>query len=476
MDIRVIERSMAPEFNDTKPIFGTDAVQVWAIAAVPSSPTDAASPAPELEAAPLTPAQDAPAAVAAVEAADQPPADDADADAGSATSSEKKRKRSPSPPRTLAPTEFAPVEPTPTAATHPYRRRSATHSANVTRLLLNGMFKSVELAAIRPAHLPLIGAGPRPTHSPYDVMPALARPANDVFLSYVLVGPEKRGKVDTDKSDALGVPRGRLGMLTAGQNVLVTDPQTGAEVTITPDQIMGPSTKPTATVVVHCPTADYIDSLVQAPLWERLFGSDGDAVRPVHVMWHKAGVWEDERYRSWMAKFGPDVVVRSLPRPPLIPSWRSSDPFFSFRPAPGSISLATLPWPTTTSTCCRPPSRRRRSRSSTRPSTSASTAGARRPTRRRRATSTRSCRSRRSASCPCPAASRGSSPCTFRAASRTRSTRASSKLRSSATRSSGGASTRRCRRTRPRCARPTRPSARLGSSGETSRRPATTSS
>lgn len=332
---------MVPDFNETKPIFSNDVIQVWSVAAVPTMTSGKQSvdwtDSPRLAveeatvAAPKS-AADETSVNAASEATPIEGRADPKADEGSSTSmafddlaqspssagSEKKRKRSVSPPSTAVSAAELPLirshgPPTPTEAAQPYVRLHPAHSGGATRGLLSSMFRSATVAALRPPELPLLGASLY--YSPTDVMPALARTENDVRLSYILLGPEKRGRVDVQKSDALGVPRTRLAELTSGKKILVADPKTGNEVEIRPEDILGAGVKPSATVVVHCPSEAYIESLVETRLWRRWFGSEDDEVRPVHVMWHKAGVWSDARYQAWMAKFGPDVVVSRLPCP-----------------------------------------------------------------------------------------------------------------------------------------------------------------
>jgi len=342
IELVVIERSMVPGYNESKPIFKNDTIQVWSVAAVPTSASSSATDGQvggseaavaqtvgsategAAEAAPTVAAAEAASVEAESEAAAGKDAtalltlDEPELSSSSTGSDDKKRKRSPSPPPTFAGPADLPLfrpqgPPTPTEAAQPYYRLHPAHSANGTRALLLNMFKSVTITAMRPPELPLLGAGTvAHAYSPTDVMPALARADNDVRLSYILLGPEKRGHVDVSKSDALGVPRKRLAELTSGKKIHVTDPTTGAEIEVRPEQILGSGIKPSATVVVHCPSEAYIDSLVETAMWRRWYGNDDDEVRPVHVMWHKAGVWPDARYQAWMAKFGRDVVVRRL--------------------------------------------------------------------------------------------------------------------------------------------------------------------
>ena len=345
VEIVVIERSMVSGYNETKPIFTNDTVQVWSVAAVSASNIPALTDGPEViskvaeepsisvatenAAADVTPtdaaAEAAPIDVVAESSASAigedgavPMALDELELSSSSAESDRKRKRSPSPPRIFAAMADLPVvrpqgPPTPTDAAQPYFRLHPAHSANGTRALLEGMFRSSSVTALRPPELPLLGVGAASqAYNANAVMPALARVENDVRLSYVMLGPEKRGRVDVKKSDALGVPRARISELTSGNKIFVTDPMTGAEVEVRPEQILGAGTKASAIVIVNCPSEAYIDSLVETALWRRWFGSDDDEVRPVHVMWHKTCVWADARYQAWMAKFGKDVVVSCI--------------------------------------------------------------------------------------------------------------------------------------------------------------------
>lgn len=307
MALKVVERSMDGSYDEIKPILEDDQFSFYAIASVPSDRSS-----PELS--------------SPVKRVDEP----LDSPEGS-TTSQGKRKRSPSPSPSRE-ANFVP-EPTPSSKGFPYQRQPDYRSARHVSNILNRMFKSYTLKSSSPwppaVSSPTEGKGTEERFDPYMCSPLRPQQNNNMFLSYVVVGPEKRGKVDVKKADSLGVPRTRLGELTAGKTITVTSPS-GEQRDVRPDEVLGQGVKATATVIAHCPSVEYVDGVVDAPIWRKWFGVEGDEVRPVHVMYHKAGIWEDERYQKWMAKFGKDVIVR-LPRFPALYRPTNSRLIFSFR-------------------------------------------------------------------------------------------------------------------------------------------------
>lgn len=293
MALKVVERSMDGSYDEMKPILEDDQFSFYAIASVPSDRSSLELSSP-------------------VKRVDEP----LDSPEGS-TTSQGKRKRSPSPSPTRE-ANFVP-EPTPSSKGFPYQRQPAYRSARHVSNILNRMFRSYTLKSSSPwppaVSSPTGGKATDERFDPYMCSPLRPQRNNNTFLSYVVVGPEKRGKVDVKKADSLGVPRTRLGELTAGKTITVTSPS-GEQRDVRPDEVLGQGVKATATIIAHCPSVEYVDGLVDAPIWRKWFGVEGDEVRPVHVMYHKAGIWEDERYQKWMAKFGKDVIVRL----PLFPA------------------------------------------------------------------------------------------------------------------------------------------------------------
>lgn len=160
--------------------------------------------------------------------------------------------------------------------------------------------------------------------------PALEKQA----IAYVLVGPAVRGKFDAPKALALGVPNGRLrGKLANGETVTfeVQEKVTGEDgqvttssrtVTVRAEECIGPAPPRAATVVLDCPSPEYIPHLVQSLLNER--DSVVSRLRPkteqdkkemqLRSIFHLLGrgVLEDPRYVAFMNEFGDDVQVNVL--------------------------------------------------------------------------------------------------------------------------------------------------------------------
>ena len=67
--------------------------------------------------------------------------------------------------------------------------------------------------------------------------------------------------------------------------------------------------------VVDCPTPAHIPSLISSPTWEPYYSKEAGEEVPhnVNVVYHLigTGVVEDELYKAWMARFGPNVHVCS---------------------------------------------------------------------------------------------------------------------------------------------------------------------
>ncbi|KAL7415067.1 hypothetical protein BDY24DRAFT_433932 [Mrakia frigida] len=150
---------------------------------------------------------------------------------------------------------------------------------------------------------------PPDTHNTHLPRPLVSVPL-DARLCYIVVGPVKRGKFMVEAADALGVPRQQRGLLAGkGESVWVDDETVeGGKREVTPSMCLGKEIPASVTLVIDCPSPAHIDQLVSNPIWDKYRVANEDGIYPVHVVWHRWGTWEnDERYRTWLNSFGPDV-------------------------------------------------------------------------------------------------------------------------------------------------------------------------
>ncbi|EJD54854.1 hypothetical protein AURDEDRAFT_51696 [Auricularia subglabra TFB-10046 SS5] len=126
-------------------------------------------------------------------------------------------------------------------------------------------------------------------------------PAQPRAVSYICVGPSFRGKFDAARANELGVMGRDRSRLTRGESVV-----TANGTVVTPDMCIAPSLPPATFMVVDCPSPAYIDGLISAPQFAK-HRARGEL--PVHNIYYRLGegVLQDERFRTWMNTFGPDV-------------------------------------------------------------------------------------------------------------------------------------------------------------------------
>ncbi|KAJ2059547.1 hypothetical protein GGI17_004315 [Coemansia sp. S146] len=141
-----------------------------------------------------------------------------------------------------------------------------------------------------------------------------------VALCYIAQGPDVLGKFDVQAAQALGLKPGPLyGKLTKGESVKAPD-----GTVIHPSQCVGPTKAGGIFIVIDCPSALYIDSLVSNPQFAPFLtasetsdeGKQTQLVLIVHSLGH--GVALDERYKSWVNKF-PSHVHHMLSSPEFVP-------------------------------------------------------------------------------------------------------------------------------------------------------------
>ncbi|KAK2075685.1 hypothetical protein QBZ16_001793 [Prototheca wickerhamii] len=137
------------------------------------------------------------------------------------------------------------------------------------------------------------GANSPPTSSP------------DVAVSYIAELPAVPGKFLPQRAAALGVPRGpAYGRLVRGESVTATS---GA--VVTPEDVMEPGTPGPAVLVVDCPTAAHLNSLVAAPAL-RAWATDAEKSARLQLVVHlaPAEVVRAPAYAAWAAGFPPTAT------------------------------------------------------------------------------------------------------------------------------------------------------------------------
>ncbi|KAJ3032438.1 hypothetical protein HDV00_007546 [Rhizophlyctis rosea] len=122
---------------------------------------------------------------------------------------------------------------------------------------------------------------------------------NPVSVCYVCEGPTVPGKFDPVAAKKLGVKPGpNFGKLTRGESITTADGNI-----VEPHQCIGPSRPGSIFVILDCPNASYIDSVLDSQSLTDLQDSKSkDRVKYiVHILGD--GVLEDERYVAWAKKF-----------------------------------------------------------------------------------------------------------------------------------------------------------------------------
>ncbi|KIM28972.1 hypothetical protein M408DRAFT_329016 [Serendipita vermifera MAFF 305830] len=120
--------------------------------------------------------------------------------------------------------------------------------------------------------------------------------------SYLVVGPEFRGKFDAALANSLGVPNGPARRkLTLGENVTLPNGQI-----ITPSMVIGKTTPSASVLVVDCPDPRYIDGLISSTYLKDLLSRQP---QHLHCVFHMASqqTMSDPRYVEWMSSLGETV-------------------------------------------------------------------------------------------------------------------------------------------------------------------------
>ncbi|KAJ1732836.1 hypothetical protein LPJ61_001861 [Coemansia biformis] len=122
-------------------------------------------------------------------------------------------------------------------------------------------------------------------------------------LCYIVEGPEVPGKFDPQAARALGLKPGpNFSRLVNGESITAPD-----GTVIRPEQCVGPARASGIFIVVDCPSASYIASLIASTRFAPFFGESqpGDASSRLLLVVHSlgAGVAQDPRYRAWASQF-----------------------------------------------------------------------------------------------------------------------------------------------------------------------------
>jgi ribonuclease Z len=117
---------------------------------------------------------------------------------------------------------------------------------------------------------------------------------HDESLCYVMKSRDVRGKFDPAKAMALNVEKGpNFSLLTNGQNVISKDGKV-----VTPEMVLGPERPGKGLAIVHLPTPDYVDSLVDRPEWTSAAVTNGLTA----FIWVLGpGVWSHPRLQKFVA-------------------------------------------------------------------------------------------------------------------------------------------------------------------------------
>ncbi|KAJ0425836.1 hypothetical protein BJY00DRAFT_273837 [Aspergillus carlsbadensis] len=118
---------------------------------------------------------------------------------------------------------------------------------------------------------------------------------HDESLCYVMKSRAVRGKFDPAKAMALNVEKGpNFSLLANGQNVTSKDGKV-----VTPEMVLGPERPGKGLAIIHLPTPDYVDSLVDRPEWTSEAVTSGLTA----FIWVLGpGIWSHPRLQKFVAR------------------------------------------------------------------------------------------------------------------------------------------------------------------------------
>ncbi|KAF9565899.1 hypothetical protein CPC08DRAFT_143698 [Agrocybe pediades] len=150
--------------------------------------------------------------------------------------------------------------------------------------------------------------------------PSLKPAADDNIptLSYLLVGPQYRGKFNAERAKELGVPQGRLRSVLARGEAITFEVKEGNEIiqrTVQPDEVMAKAEPPAAVLILDVPSVAYIPTLISSfknsEFYGKFWSEDPitleaeDREYNTRLVYHLCGqgVLEDEKYKEFMRGF-----------------------------------------------------------------------------------------------------------------------------------------------------------------------------
>lgn len=131
------------------------------------------------------------------------------------------------------------------------------------------------------------------------------RMAANRATSFLLRGPDVRGKFHPEKAISLGITPGKnFGLLASGKSVVNSKGET-----VHPHQVMNPKVDGFLLLVVDCPSVDDIPSIIEDGFYGSYYATperEGGTLRLIiHMLGN--GVIHSREYREWMSRFGTEV-------------------------------------------------------------------------------------------------------------------------------------------------------------------------
>ena len=131
----------------------------------------------------------------------------------------------------------------------------------------------------------------------YDSAPCY----NPTSISYLIRGPERKGKFDPRAAMQLGLKPGPLfKRLVAGETLIL---ENGTQ--ILPSQCMSPSTPGPAFLIVDCPSLAFVPDVITKLSKSTCLTDSEQMALIVHMI--GSDVLHDPNYKAWMREFGDDT-------------------------------------------------------------------------------------------------------------------------------------------------------------------------
>ncbi|KAF0380098.1 beta-lactamase-like protein [Gigaspora margarita] len=121
-----------------------------------------------------------------------------------------------------------------------------------------------------------------------------------ISIAYVCIGPKYKGKFDPAAAKAFGLrPGPQYADLVNGKSVTAPD-----GTIVHPNQVLGPSRAGAIFIVIDVPSTSYIPSICASPELATYQTENKDLQPRIIIHMLGNGVLENEKYQSWMKKFG----------------------------------------------------------------------------------------------------------------------------------------------------------------------------